>query len=515
MSGYVLGVDVGTSAVKAAIFDESGAEVASHTEEYSLLTDRAGHVELEADTYNTTFAAAVRGSVAASTIDVQDLKALGLSAQGETFLCLDEHHKPLRRAIVWMDNRAIAESEEIEAHFGRPAIHSTTGQVAMDAIWPSAKILWLKRHEPEVVARTATYALLKDYLIHRFTGRMVSEDSLLCSTILWDINTRDYWPKMLEFLGITADQLPEIAAQGEIVGGLTEEAAAELGLPVGLPVSAGALDQACGALGIGNVTPGIFSESTGSALTSVTITEQLALDAAGRVPCFPSAIAGQYMLHNFSTGGMVMRWYRDEFCASEMQVEALCGVNAYTLIDEEVEQVAPGSDGLIVVPHLQGSGPPDLDAYARGVIYGLTLAHKKQHVSRGVMEGVTMVLRRMIDSTTALGAQVDEIISLSGGAKSAAWCQIKADATQRPVRTLREAGSAACRGAAIIAGVSAGFWDDAAPIAQGNLQFDRTYEPRPENAAVYDRLFDRFLMLEDALGPLNRLSGSVEQADGQ
>jgi sugar (pentulose or hexulose) kinase len=512
MSDYVLGVDVGTTAIKAAVFDASGVEVASHTEEYSLITDRAGHVELEAQTYTTTFAEAVRRCITSAGIAVEQLRALGLSAQGETFLCLDAEHQPLRRAIVWMDNRATVESEEIEAHFGRPAIHKTTGQVAMDAIWPSAKILWLKRHEPEVFARTSTYALLKDYLVHRLTGRMVSEDSLLCSTILWDINTREYWPDMLDYLGITADQLPEIAAQGEIVGQLTAAAAAELGLPAGLAVSVGALDQACGALGIGNVTPGIFSESTGSALTSVTITDELALDAAGRVPCFPSALPGQFMLHNFSTGGMVMRWYRDEFCASEMQVEALCGVNAYTLIDSEVEQVEPGSDGLIVVPHLQGSGPPDLDAYARGVIYGLTLAHKKQHVSRGVMEGVAMVLRRMIDSTTALGAEVDEIISLSGGAKSAAWCQIKADATQKPVRTLREAGSAACRGAAIIAGVSAGLWEEAAPIARSNLEFDKSYEPRVENAEVYDRLFDRFLLLQDAVAPLNRLQAGVDGA---
>lgn len=514
MSGYVLGVDVGTTAIKAAVFDASGAEVSSHTEEYSLITDRAGHVELDAQTYTTTFAEAVRRCIASADVSVEELKALGLSAQGETFLCLDEQNQPLRRAIVWMDNRATVESEEIEAHFGRPAIHSTTGQVAMDAIWPSAKILWLKRHEPEVFARTVTYALLKDYLVHRLTGRMVSEDSLLCSTILWDINTRDYWPEMLDYLGITAEQLPEIAAQGEIVGQLTEPAATELGLPVGLAVSVGALDQACGALGIGNVTPGIFSESTGSALASVTISEELALDAAGRVPCFPSALPGQFMLHNFSTGGMVMRWYRDEFCASELQVEALCGVNAYSLIDEEVRQVEPGCDGLIVVPHLQGSGPPDLDPYARGVIFGLTLTHKKQHIARGIMEGVAMVLRRMIDSTTALGGQVEEIISLSGGAKSAAWCQIKADATQTTVRTLRDAGSAACRGAAIIAGVSAGLWDDAEPIARANLEFDKTYEPCPQHAEVYDQLFDRFLLLQDSLAPLYRL-GAIDQPVAQ
>ncbi|MBC3193394.1 hypothetical protein H7X46_20235 [Pseudonocardia sp. C8] len=504
MTSYVLGVDVGTTAIKAAVFDDLGTEICSHTEEYSLLTPRAGHVELEPGTYTTTFALAVRRLLQGGAVPVDALSALGLSAQGETLLCLDENDEPISRAIVWMDNRATAESDDIEAHFGRSTIHSTTGQVAMDPIYPAAKILWLKRNEPDLFARTAKFVLLKDYLVHQLTGRLVSEDSLLCSTILWDINTRGYWPEMLEFLGITEDQLPEIAAQGEIVGKVGPAAEAELGLPAGLPVSVGALDQACGALGIGNAVPGIFSESTGSALASVTIVEELSLDPSGRVPCFAAALPGQYMLHNFSTGGMVMRWYRDQFCASEADIERLCGINAYYLIDQEVAEVEPGCEGLVVVPHLQGSGPPDLDPNARGVIFGLTLAHGKQHLARAIMEGVAMVLRRMIDSTAGLGVEVKEIISLSGGSKSDAWCQIKADATQLPVRTLSGAGSAACRGAALIAGVGAGVWESAVPVARSAVDYDRTFEPRAENAEAYEQLLTRFTTLQELLKPLLR-----------
>lgn len=502
MNSCVLGVDIGTTAIKAALFDADGTEIGSHTEEYSLITPRAGRVELDADTYLSTFSAAVRCALRDVSVSVDALSALGLSAQGETMLCLDANNEPIGRAIVWMDNRATAESEEIEAHFGRTAIHATTGQVAMDPIWPAAKILWLRRNEPGLFARTAKFVLLKDYLVYRLTGRLVSEDSLLCSTILWDINTREYWPEMLEYLGISTDQLPEIAAQGEIVGSVSRTAAADFGLPTGLPVSVGALDQACGALGIGNVVPGIFSESTGSALTSVTIVERLALDPSGRVPCFSAALPGQYMLHNFSTGGMVMRWYRDQFCAAEIQIEQLCGINAYHLIDQEVAQVEPGSDGLVVLPHLQGSGPPDLDPYARGVIFGLTLAHGKQHLSRAIMEGVAMVLRRMIDSTAKIGGNVTGIISLSGGSKSDIWCQIKADATQLPVRTLNGADSAACRGAAIIAGVGAGIWESAVHIARSAIEYDRRFEPQPEHAEVYTQLFSRYLTLQESLKPL-------------
>ncbi len=150
-----------------------------------------------------------------------------------------------------MDNRAAAEAEELERHFGRAKVHSTTGQPSFDAIWPASKVLWLKRNEPETFVKTAKFVLLKDYIVYQLTGRLVSEDSLLCTTMFWDINTREYWPEMLDYLGITTDQMPDIAVQGEIVGTLCAASASELGVPQGIPVSVGALDQACGALGGG------------------------------------------------------------------------------------------------------------------------------------------------------------------------------------------------------------------------------------------------------------------------
>ncbi|KWR70093.1 hypothetical protein RN04_14710 [Arthrobacter sp. W1] len=511
MTAQILGVDIGTTAIKAAVFDASSDQVCEHTVEYTLKTPKPGYVELDAETYLSTLTEAIAGALDKEGAAPGNLVALGLSAQGETMLCLDAEGKPLRSAIVWMDNRAVSESEEIEAHFGRQAIHATTGQVSMDPIWPAAKILWLRRNQPEIFNKTAKFVLLKDYIVEQLTGELVSEDSLLCSTILWDLNSRSYWSDMLDYLGITENQLPGIARQGELVGNVHPEAALRFGLPQGLAVSAGALDQACGALGMGNATPGIFSESTGSALTTVTVVNELKLDAAGRVPCFASAIPGQYMLHTFSTGGMVMRWFRDEFCASEKEIEQLCGISAYYLIDAEVRQVPPGSDGLIVIPHLQGSGPPDLDTYARGVFFGLTLSHKKQHLSRGIMEGVAMVLRRMIESTVDLGVEIKEIISLSGGSKSAAWCQIKSDTTQLPLRTLNGAGAAGCRGAAIIAGTALGLWDSAADIARHGIEFEHSYQPNADLAETYDQLYGRYNRLQQAINPILRESTHAPQ----
>lgn len=497
---YILGIDIGTTAVKAAVFDQTGHLCGNHTREYTLSTPFPLAVELDAQTYREAFRDAVVNAVKMSGADKAEIVSLGISAQGETLFCVGENGEPLRPAIVWMDNRAQAESDEIESVFGNDKIHQTTGQVSMCATWPAAKILWIKRHEPEVFRKTNKFLLIEDYFIYLLTGKYVSEDSLLCSTILWDINTREYWQEMLDLLEIHRDQLPDIYCPGTAVAPLTAEGAAFLGLESGMTVALGALDQACGAIGTGNVKPGIFSESTGAALATVAMTDRPVFDPAREMPCFASGIPGMYMIHSFSTGGMALRWYRDTFCAPEIEVERLGGPNAYNIIDQEVKGIAPGSDGLRVLPHLQGSGAPDSNSMAKGVFYGVTLQHTRAHFARAIMEGVAMVLYRMFEATIALGARPREIRSLSGGAKSPVWCSIKADATGVPVKTLKNAESAACLGAGILAGVAAGVWPSVAQAAEQFTEADREYLPNEANKAIYDKLIADYKKLFADLG---------------
>lgn len=485
---YVMGVDIGTTAIKTAIFDENGILQADMTQEYTLDTPSNVMVELSADKYKEAFGASVRGAVRKSGIPAEEIISLGISAQGETFFCVGSNGEVLRPGIVWMDNRAQEESDEIEKVFGNKLIHRVTGQVSMCAAWPAAKILWIKKNQPDIFKRTNKYLLIEDYFIYLLTGKYVSEDSLLCSTILWNINTREYWKEMLDYLEISEEQLPEICCPGSLAGNITEKAARWLGLPEGMKVALGALDQACGAVGVGNIKRGIFSESTGAALATVAVTDRVVIDPSGEMPCFASAIPGKYMIHSFSTGGMAIRWFRDAFCLAELEKERRGGINAYTEIDYMVDQVGPGSDGLRMLPHLQGSGAPDTDSTAKGVFYGMTLIHKKPHFARAIMEGVTMVLMRMAESTQALGVNITELRSMGGGAKSAVWCQIKADALGVPVKIMKNTESAACLGAAILAGAAAGIWDSVEDAAERFAQYDKEYIPDKGKKGVYDRL---------------------------
>ncbi len=485
---YILGVDIGTTAIKAALFDENGKLAGSNTREYTLQTPFPQAVELDVEVYKTAFFDAIQGAVKESGVSKQEIVSLGISAQGETFVCLDENNKALRPAIVWLDNRAQDESDELAKVFDNKTIHRVTGQVEMCATWPATKILWIKKHEPDIFNKVKKYLLIEDYFIYLMTGEMVSEDSLLCSTILWDINTREYWPEMLQYLGVSEEQLPKVCHQGEQVGKLHKEGADYLNLQEGMTIALGALDQACGAIGVGNVRPGIFSESTGAALATVAIVDSVAIDPNGVMPCFAGGIPGTYMIHSFSTGGMALRWFRDVFCAAEMEIENLGGPNGYYLIDKMAEKIPAGSDGMRVLPHLQGAGAPDTNSQASAVFYGVSLQHNKAHFARAIMEAIVMVLRRMIEATEAMGVDINEIRSISGGAKSPFWCQMKSDATGVMVKTMKNTESAACLGAAILAGVACGIWEDVAETAERFTTPEHEYMPATDKKDTYDKL---------------------------
>lgn len=494
---YILGVDLGTTAIKAAVFDETGKECGSKTVEYTLLTPQPGWCELEVSTYVDTFIAASHAAMERAGITAEQIDSIGMSAQGETTICLDEKNEPLRPAIVWMDLRATEESEYIQEVFGQAEIQKHTGQPGMDAIWPAGKLLWLRKNEPEIFQKTAKFVQLKGYFSYLLTGTFACEDSILCTTMYWDINTRKYWPEMLDFLQIKEEQLPVILKQGESVGKITEEGAKLFGFSTNTTLNVGALDQACGALGVGNVRPGTFSDCTGSNLSTVAIVDKLILDPSMQMPCFASAIPGKYMLHAFSSGGMVLKWFRDTFCEKEKEIEADGGAAAFDQIGAEVLKIAPGSDGLIMIPHLQGSGPPDTDNDQKGVYFGITLAHKKAHFARALMESIAMVLRRMIEAMEPLGVEVNQIIALGGGSKSDVWCQLKCDATGVPYNIMSTTESSACLGAAILAGVATGIFSSPEEAADMIVTAEKSYQPNTEVKGAYDTLFEKTMKLQN------------------
>lgn len=497
----LIGLDIGTTAMKIALFDTKGDMLALTTQEYSLLTPKINFVEMPPEVYWQAFKVGLVDIKEQHPINNDDKVALAMSAQGETIFFLDSNGEPLRNAIVWMDNRAVEEADEFREKFGDDLCFSVTGQVSFEACWPASKVLWVKKYEPEIFNKTAKFLLIEDYFIYKLTGKFVTEPSLVCSSTYWDIIKRQYWPEMLEFLGITEDQLPIVQESGEVVGKILPEVAQELGLGLDVTICTGALDQAAGAMGAGNIREGMFSENIGAALAVCVPVSKPVFDPARKMPLFCFALPKTYMVHTFTNGGMTLRWFRDKFCMIEKAAESLgCG-DAYMLMDREIKDIPPGSDGLVMLPHLAGSLAPDTNSKAKGVWFGFTLQHTKAHFIRSIMESLGYILRRNVDALRDMGIDVKEIRSLGGGSKSTIWNQIKADINNLTLETV-EAKEAASLGAAILAGKAVGVFPDIESAVDSMVKVKEVITPSPDKKEAYDKGYEMykklFYDLEDA-----------------
>lgn len=496
---YVLGMDIGTTAIKGALYDENGKMCGSSTSEYDLLTPYGDVAEQRFEVYEEAFCNTIAKVLAETKVPETAVSCMGFSATGETVVVVDKKGKPLRNVIAWLDNRAFEEADYLNKKYDAEEIQKRTGWPAIHPGMPASKILWIKNHEPEIFREIGKVLSIKDYFIYLLTGRYLSEDSLMCDCMYWDMRTRTYWPEMLEELGLSKEQLPEILPPGTGIGKITEEAAAKYGLGREITINLGGMDQACGAIGAGNIRPGRLSESTGSALVALSMVNRFPAGADKNVPVFASALSGMYMLHTFSTGAIVMRWFRDEFCRLEKIVESETKINAYALMDQAVLSTPAGNDGMIMLPYLQGAGAPDIDEKATGVYMGITAATTKAHFIRAIMEGLALVLRRMAEGMEEAGVNVEEICSLGGGAKSDVWCRIKADVTGRTVKVVSDSECAPALGGAILAGVAEGIWPSVQEAVSQFVKFDKVYEPNPEYREIYDGMYKKFLRIQKSL----------------
>jgi xylulokinase len=496
---YILSIDAGTTAFKTSLFDENGRLLGISRREYKLLTPTALAVELPAETFWNAFRFGIKDILKKTKVNAKDIRALGLSVQGETFLMIDKKGNPLRNAIIWLDNRAQREADVLSKQFDADGLsYRTTGQVKIVPTWPASKIFWIREHEKNIFDRVYKFLLLEDYLIYRMTDEFVAEGSLLCSTVYWNITTKKYWDEMLDYLHISVNQLPAVRESGEAVGELKPEVAKELGLSKKTIVSTGVLDQAAGAIGVGNIEPGTFSENTGAALAICATLKKPVFDKQARMPIHYHGIPDTYMAHTFTTGGMVLRWYRDQFWKDEMRMAKTKGIDTYDLIGKEVAKVPPGCEGLIMLPHLQGAMAPETNPKAKGVFYGFTLKHTKAYFARAIMEAIACIVRRNIDVLEELRIPVNEIRVLGGGARSDIWNQIKADITGKTIlRTENE--EAACLGAAILAGKAAGIYDNVKDASKNMVKIKKVFKPKKENIEIYKYTYKKYVKLYDDL----------------
>ena len=460
-----LGIDFGTTSVKGVLFDENLNEITSASEEYTVKT-KGSIVELEPQKYWSLLQ-----NMLSAVKKVSGIDCLSIDTQCETLILTDENGNPVRDAIVWLDNRAVEEAKIIEEHFGRKKVYEVTGQPEITATWPACKLLWVKRNEPEVWAKTKKIFMLEDYLLYKLTGEFVTEKTLQSSTIYFDIVNSAWWGEMLDFLGVSENQLPKLSDSGVYVGDYS-----------GIKVSTSAMDQVAGAIGAGVVKKGIISEMTGTTMAIYMPTDEIPpYDADSFVPCHYS-FDGKYCLLSWSpTAGMALKWFKDAFL-SEV---------SFSELDKMAEKIPVGCDGVTFLPYLCGSTMPKYNPDARGSFTGLTPEHTPAHFVRSIMESITCMLKSNLDY---LKVPVDEIRVMGGGAKSSLWCEMKADMTGKRLITLKNKETA-CLGAAILAGVGAGVFESVDEACK-MIQTDKLYTPKGED---YSEVYENFKKYDDIL----------------
>ena len=483
----IVSLDVGTTSLKGVLFDLRGNILAIELEEYDLSTPAPDIVECDPEFYWQAAQKVIRHLLLKSRIEPRDVRSVGVTSQGETLIVLDDAGHALRPAIVWLDNRSHVEAKEIERQFGVEEVYRVTGQPELTPTWTATKILWLQKHEPQVFRRAGKFLLVEDYLLFRLTGRYFSDDAMNASTLYFDIRNHCWWPEMLKFLAISADQLPELKYSGQFVCPISAQAAAATGLSPKTTVTSAPIDQIAGGIGAGNLAPGILSETTGAALGTCATCDGPIYDPAKAIPCQTHGVPGKYVLMAWApTAGMALRWFRDVF-GGGADYAALCA---------DAELVAPGAEGLMFLPYLCGAGCPEMLPKAKGVFWGISLAHRKAHFTRAIIESIAFVLRRNVDHLETLVGSVAEVRCLGGGARSPLWLQIKADMLNRACAVM-ECEEATSLGVAMVSCVANGIYRDTTQAQENMVRIKNRVMPNPRNTGAMNDAYQRYLQLHN------------------
>ncbi len=453
----LLGIDAGTTSVKAGLFRPDGQCLALERQEYQLSTPQADRAELDPEIYWQACVATTKKVLLHANINPQTVVALSVSSQGETMIALDAMGKPIYPAMVWIDNRASREADQLARKFSTEA-YQVTGTPEIIPTWTACKILWLRQNEPEIFARANKFLLVQDYLVYRLTGEYFTNNSVSCTTLYYDIVQDRWWQPILDEIGIGIKHLPELVLPGSVIGNLSKEASDQIGLPRTTYVVVGGMDQSVGAIGAGNIQPGTVSETTGAALTIQTTILSPDIDKNKIVPVYSHSVPGRYLFVPVCpTAGMAYKWFRDTFATPEIGQATQDGVDSYALLNDLAAEAPPGCDGLIMLPHLMGAYSPNPNPAARGSFTGFTLSHNRSHFARAILEGVAFLLKHNLEFVLQAGVEVREIRSTGGGARSSLWNQIKANVNNLPVITLVNEETALL-GNAILAGVASGIF---------------------------------------------------------
>ncbi|MED4909375.1 FGGY-family carbohydrate kinase [Brevibacillus centrosporus] len=495
MTGYLVGCDIGTGGTKAVVIDLRGSVKGTHYIEYPLITPRPGWAEHHPDTYWDAVVKTIKLSLEKAKINPSQVLGVGLSAMSPACILVDKDLNPLQNSHIWMDRRGTAESMQIKAQIGDDEVFRVSGN-PIDPYYATVKLLWEKNNRPELYNKAHKMLTAKDYPLMKLTGQPVTDyGNASLIGVAFDIVKKEWNRPMLQELGLDVDKFPEVFPCDEVVGYVTREAAALTGLVEGTPVVAGAIDCNAAWVSTGIIRPGDNSITLGTAGVWGVVHEEPSF-SRGMI----SVVHAADSRNKYTTvgalvcAGALIRYFRDTFAQVEMHAAQTLQISPYEIMNLEAEKVPAGSDGLLVLPYFMGERTPIWDPLARGVTFGMSLAHGRGHYIRSYMEGVAYGIKQNMKMVSEAGIPINPVVGMvEGGANSRLWRQIMADVLGVKTAYMKNSLGAPV-GDAIVAGVGVGAFPNY-EIVNDWVEMSEYHTPDPKNEKVYTGMYELYTSL--------------------
>lgn len=501
MPRLLLAHDLGTTGDKATLFDDEGRLVASTFQGYDVHYPHPRWAEQDPADWWRAVRDTTRQLLASPGVAARDIAAVSFSGQMMGCLPVDRAGRPLRRCLIWADQRAEAQGEQVAAALGAERIYRITGH-RIGPTYSIAKMLWLRDHEPDVFAASHKFLHVKDYIAYRMAGVFATDRSDASGMCLYDLDAGQWSAEILDAAGLDAACLPAIHDSTDVIGEVTRAAAEELGLVAGTPVVIGGGDGATATVGATAVAEGPAYNYIGTSSWIAYAARTPVYDPGQRVFNLAHMVPGLFIpCGAMQAAGGSYQWLRRQVAWSEAAEADALGDDVYEVMNRRAAESPPGAHGLLFLPYLQGERSPHWNPEARGGWVGLQVTHTRADLLRAVLEGVTFNLRSILDVFLVAGATIDEMLVIGGGAQGQLWRQIMADIYGRPVLRPRFLHEATSLGAAVAAGVGVGIFKDFG-VVRDIVDVVERQAPDPAARATYERLYPIFLAAYERLTPV-------------
>lgn len=489
---YVIGIDVGTSAVKVLLLNQLGEVCKEISKSYPLIQLKSGYSEQDPEEWVEKTTEALADLMQQFEGDPQDIEGMSFSGQMHGLVLVDQEGELLRNAILWNDTRTTKQCQDINTIVGQEKLLEITKNPALEG-FTLPKLLWVKEHEPHIFEGIAYFMLPKDYLRYRLTGKIHSEYSDAAGTLLLDVSEKVWSHELCELFAIDPSICPPLVESHDYVGTITPEFAKDTGLDTSTKVFAGGADNACGAIGSGILSEGKTLCSIGTSGVILSYEEKKDRGFNGKVHYFNHGQQDSFYTMGVTlSAGHSLEWFKRTFAENEDFDELLDGI----------EDIPIGANGLIFTPYLVGERTPHADASIRASFIGMDTSHTKKDFVRSILEGITFSLHESIEIFRGNGKNIETVVSIGGGAKNETWLQMQADIFDAEIVKLSsEQGPG--MGAAMLAAYGCGWFESLVQCADVFIDTVKTYEPIPANVEKYQQLFSIYQQVYTQTKSLN------------